>query len=118
MASATSHSDTPNSADCWHELPDDYKRAVVDASLASLASGGKAIFVDYHRPHWAHPLRGVMSLVFDLLEPFAKKMWSREIAGFATDGRDFTWRKQTSFGGLYQMTVAHRRKPAWTGTSR
>lgn len=101
-----------------HELPDDYKRAVVDASLASLASGGKAIFVDYHRPHWAHPLRGVMSLVFDLLEPFAKKMWSREIAGFATDGRDFTWRKQTSFGGLYQITVAHRRKPAWTGTSR
>ena len=95
-----------------HELPDDYKRAVVDASLASLAAGGKAIFVDYHRPHWSHPLRGVMSLVFDLLEPFAKKMWSREIAGFATDGRDFTWRKRTSFGGLYQFTVAKARTPS------
>ncbi|MCH7887911.1 MAG: class I SAM-dependent methyltransferase [Proteobacteria bacterium] len=91
-----------------HELPDDYKHAVLDALLGSLAPGGKAVFVDYHRPHWAHPLKGVMSIVFDLLEPFAKGLWNKSIAGYASRGGDFAWRTQTFFGGLYQMTVARR----------
>ncbi len=92
-----------------HELPDNYKRAVVDALLGSLAPGGKAVFVDYHRPHWAHPLKGVMSIVFDALEPFAKSIWNQRIAGYASRGGDFAWRTRTYFGGLYQLTVARRR---------
>lgn len=91
-----------------HELPDDYKHTVIDALLGSLAPGGKAVFVDYHRPHWAHPLKGVMSIVFDLLEPFAKGLWNKSIADYASRGGDFAWRTQTFFGGLYQMTVARR----------
>lgn len=95
-----------------HEMPDDYKRAVVDALLASLVAGGKAVFVDYHRPHWAHPLKAVMSLVFALLEPFAKSLWANGIASYARYAGDFSWRKRTFFGGLYQVTVARRRNPS------
>jgi len=91
-----------------HELPDDHKRRVVDALLAAARPGGKIVFVDYHRPHPAHPLRPVMSLVFDLLEPFAKSLWRREISDFATHADQYTWTKQTYFGGLYQKIVARR----------
>jgi SAM-dependent methyltransferase len=92
-----------------HELPDDRKRRVVDALLWRLAPGGKVVFVDYHRPDRRHPLRPLMGLVFDWLEPFAKTLWRREISSFATG--EFTWRKQTYFGGLYQKVVAERRVP-------
>ncbi len=59
-----------------------------------------------------------MSLVFDVLEPFAKSLWTNGIASYAAYAEDFTWLKRTFFGGLYQMTVAHRRKPYGAGTSR
>lgn len=94
-----------------HELPDDEKRHVADALLASLAPGGRAIFVDYHRPHRLHPLRGAMSAVFHCLEPFAKSLWRSDIAGFATRPGGFAWRKTTYFGGLYQKVVATRLGP-------
>jgi SAM-dependent methyltransferase len=91
-----------------HEMPEHYKRRVVDTLLDAVRPGGKAVFVDYHRPHWLHPLKGVMSLVFDFLEPFAKDLWVTEIADYAARGGEFTWRKCTYFGGLYQRTVAER----------
>lgn len=91
-----------------HELPADYKRAVVDALLGSVVPGGKVIFVDYHRPHWAHPLKGITSLVFDTLEPFAKDLWRNEISHFASTPNEFVWSKQTYFGNLFQRTIAHR----------
>ena len=93
-----------------HEMPEDYKHAVVNSLLDSLAPGGKVIFIDYHKPHWAHPLKWVTALVFALLEPFAKSLWRHEIAGFATDPERFHWRQETYFGGLFQKVVA-RRKP-------
>ncbi len=89
-----------------HELPDERKRAVVDALLGCVAPGGKVIFVDYHRPHPLHPLKPVQNLVFALLEPFAKRMWQSEITEFASDTGKFEWLKQTYFGGLFQKVVA------------
>jgi len=91
-----------------HEVPDDYKHRIVDRVLDSLRPGGKAVFVDYHAPRRWHPLRGLMALVFRWLEPFAHELWQREIASYATQAGDFTWSKQTYFGGLYQKTVAVR----------
>ncbi len=92
-----------------HEIPHDKKRAVVDALLARLAPGGKAVFVDYHRPSRLHPLRGLMHLVWRRLEPYAVELTETEIADLA-EGRDgFTWSKETFFGGLYQKVVAVRR---------
>ncbi|MHA1548987.1 MAG: rhodoquinone biosynthesis methyltransferase RquA, partial [Alphaproteobacteria bacterium] len=52
-----------------HELPPAIKHRVVDTLLASVVPGGRVVFVDYHRPHFAHPLRPIMSVVFNALEP-------------------------------------------------
>jgi ubiquinone/menaquinone biosynthesis C-methylase UbiE len=92
-----------------HEVPEDYKHRIVDRVLGSLRPGGKAVFVDYHAPRPWHPLRGVMALVFRWLEPFASALWRHEIASYASRASDFSWSKQTYFGGLYQKTVAIRR---------
>lgn len=89
-----------------HELPDDYKQGVAKALLDSVRPGGKVVFVDYHKPHWAHPLKYVTSLVFDTLEPYAKSLWRNDIADFAGSDPRFSWRKETYFGGLYQKVVA------------
>lgn len=92
-----------------HEVPDEVKVRVVQAMLSVVRPGGKAIFVDYHRPRRWHPLVPVMKRVFAWLEPFALAMWTREIkdmAGVAAD--DFRWVKRTRFGGLYQVVVAER----------
>jgi len=90
-----------------HEVPDDVKRRVVGAALASVAAGGKAIFVDYHRPRAWHPARPVVSAVFALLEPFARTLWQREIADFAgVVGDGYRWTQRTLFGDLYQVVVA------------
>jgi SAM-dependent methyltransferase len=91
-----------------HELPDDYKRAVVDALLMSVVPGGKVVFMDYHKPHPAHPLKGMTSIVFDTLEPYAKGLWRHEISDFASAADGFVWSKETYFGGLFQKTVARR----------
>lgn len=92
-----------------HEMPDAIKRRTVDSLLDAVEPGGKAVFVDYHRPRRAHPLKGIMSLVFDSLEPFAKDLWRHEIASYAGRAEEFDWSKQTFFGGLYQKVVATRR---------
>jgi SAM-dependent methyltransferase len=91
-----------------HELPDDYKRGVAAALLDCVRPGGKLVFVDYHKPHWAHPLKLITSLVFDTLEPYAKGLWREEIATFAGNDARFAWRKETYFGGLFQKVVATR----------
>jgi SAM-dependent methyltransferase len=92
-----------------HEIPDDQKRAVVDALLRSVVPGGKVVFVDYHRSWPLHPTRMVMEGVFRWLEPYAHGLIRREIKEFAADPEEFRWRKDTYFGGLYQKVVAERK---------
>ena len=112
-ADARRPGDDPYEAVCCyfllHELPEDYKHQVVDGLLASVGRGGKVVFVDYHKPHWAHPLKPITSLVFDNLEPFAKSLWHNKIVDFASKPDDFHWRQETHFGGLFQKVVAERR---------
>ena len=93
-----------------HEMPDDYRRGVARALLESVRPGGKLVFVDYHKPHWAHPLKLITSIVFDTLEPYAKGLWREELASFAGDDARFEWRKETYFGGLFQKVVATRKQ--------
>jgi len=91
-----------------HEIPDEQKRAVVDALLARVAPGGKAVFVDYHEPAPWQPLRGVYRRLFDRLEPFAESLWHHEIPEFSSAADSFRWEKSTMFGRVYQKTVARR----------
>ena len=91
-----------------HEIPDERKRAVVDALLPRVVPGGRVVFVDYHKPARWHPLRGVMRGLMGRLEPFAESLWHHEIAEFASAPGAYRWEKQTLFGGLYQKIVAYR----------
>jgi len=91
-----------------HEVPDGEKKEIVDNILATVPIGGRAVFVDYHRAKWWHPLRMPMRLVFRCLEPFAIGLIDREIPDFASKRDRFVWRKETYFGGLYQKVVAER----------
>jgi SAM-dependent methyltransferase len=92
-----------------HELPDEYKREAARTLLDQVRPGGKLVFVDYHKPHWAHPLKLITSIVFDTLEPYAKGLWREEIATIGGDDTRFDWRKETYFGGLFQKVVATRK---------
>lgn len=92
-----------------HEVPDAWKRRIVDALLATVRPGGKVVFTDYHRMAALHPLRPVMWGVFRWLEPYAASLCRHGIQAFASRPQDFVWRRQTYFGGLYQKVVAERR---------
>lgn len=91
-----------------HEIPDEQKRLVVESLMNSVVPGGKVVFVDYHRTSPWHPLRPIMRAVYSWLEPFAFGLIDREITDFAGERDDFTWTKETYFGGLYQKVIATR----------
>ncbi|MFQ5633971.1 MAG: rhodoquinone biosynthesis methyltransferase RquA [Gammaproteobacteria bacterium] len=91
-----------------HEVPLEYKYTIVQEMLDHVRPGGKVVFVDYHEPHWAHPLRPITSLVFNRLEPFAKELWRHSIEELAEGDPRFGWRQQSFFGGLFQKVVAQR----------
>jgi ubiquinone/menaquinone biosynthesis C-methylase UbiE len=88
-----------------HEVPDDYKTAILDNLLRRVKPGGKLVIVDYHKPAAAHPLKPVMSLVFDCLEPFAKALWQHPVQHFCSHAEWYDWQQQTFFGGMYQKVV-------------
>ncbi len=91
-----------------HEVPEDYKHRIVDALLGAVEPGGKVVFMDYHRPKPMHPLKPLIGLVFDTLEPFARELWHREISSYSLLANRFSWHKETFFGSLYQKVVANR----------
>jgi len=91
-----------------HEVPDEFKYEVVNVLLDKVGPGGKVVFVDYHKPRWWHPLKLITSIVFDTLEPFAKGLWRNEIRSFSNQADQFSWRKETIFGDLFQKVVATR----------
>lgn len=92
-----------------HEVPEDMKEKIVNAMLKSVKLGGKLVFVDYHKPARFHPLRPIMTKVFDWLEPFAKGLWDKEIMDYAHEADQWNWSKETIFGGLYQKVVVKKR---------
>ena len=91
-----------------HELPDIDKYKAANVLLSKVVPGGKVVFIDYHKPSWWHPLKPITSLVFDLLEPFAKGLWRKEIRDFAEYPERFNWSKEPCFGELFQKVVATR----------
>jgi ubiquinone/menaquinone biosynthesis C-methylase UbiE len=95
-----------------HEVPDHWKRAIVDNMLSQLPAGGEALFVDYHRPARWQPIRYILKWVNRVLEPFAESLWNFEISHFASEPDKYEWRKETLFGGVYQIvSVKHKKVP-------
>jgi len=91
-----------------HEVPDEKKRQIVNHLLDRLPPGGKALFVDYHRPAWWQPVRWILKGANAWLEPFADALWRHQILDYASHPECFTWRKRTYFGGTYQTVWVER----------
>lgn len=89
-----------------HEIPEDRKYQVVQRVLSNIGPKGKAIFVDYHRPAFFHPVRPILQLVNRYLEPFANAIWNNSIEHYAAQPEKFRWHKETLFGGVYQCVIA------------
>ena len=92
-----------------HELPIVSKTKVVNNALNHIREGGRVIFVDYGKPSILHPLAYVVRMFNRLYQPFAEKLWDREIASYADKDLDFNWKKQKFLGGLYQRVVVTRK---------
>lgn len=92
-----------------HEQPESVRAKTVAEVMRVVKPGGKVVFVDYHKPHWANPFRYIMMPVFYALEPFAFGVWKKEIIDWVPAGlRPKKIKKETLFGGLYQKVVMTR----------
>lgn len=87
-----------------HEQPDAVRLATVREALRVVRPGGRLVIVDYHRPAWWHPLRPLMRVVFDCLEPFARGLCARGLEACLPPGAAVTVLRRTlRFGGLYEQ---------------
>jgi ubiquinone/menaquinone biosynthesis C-methylase UbiE len=92
-----------------HEQPLETRKRTVAEALRVTKPGGRVLFVDYHRPRLMNPMRLIMNPVLRLLEPFALDLWRHEISTWLPEKvPGLRVRKQTFFGGLYQMTEVAR----------
>lgn len=90
-----------------HEQPEVVRRATLAEAMRVVRPGGKVVIVDYHRPVPWHPLRPLMRLVFDKLEPYAMDLWRNDVESFLPYTPPLL-HKETYFGGLYQKLVLVR----------
>ncbi|RKZ99775.1 MAG: methyltransferase [Gammaproteobacteria bacterium] len=92
-----------------HEQPETVRAKTVEEAMRVVKPGGKVVFIDYHRPHWANPFRYIMVPILVTLEPFALGVWKKEIIDWVPAGlRPRKITKETLFGGLYQKVVMVR----------
>lgn len=92
-----------------HEQPDSVRRQTLSEAVRVLKPGGKLLIVDYHRPALLHPLRTFLQLILLWLEPFAMDIWRNEvISWFPADFHPKEVRKETTFGGMYQIISIQR----------
>lgn len=92
-----------------HEQPEEVRAKTVAETMRVVKPGGKVVFVDYHKPHWANPFRYIMIPILTILEPFALAVWNKEIIDWVPAGlRPKKMTKETLFGGLYQKVVMTR----------
>jgi ubiquinone/menaquinone biosynthesis C-methylase UbiE len=92
-----------------HEQPKEVRLRTVAEALRVTKPAGRLVFVDYHCPHPANPLRLLMRPLLRTLEPFALDLWGEEVAAMLpADAGPLTVRKRTFFGGLYQLVEVRR----------
>ena len=89
-----------------HEQPAAVRTQTLREALRVVKPGGKLVLVDYHLPRRLHPLRYLFRPLLSALEPYALDLWRHEISAWLPDSVALEQvRKQTYYGGLYQMLV-------------
>ena len=89
-----------------HELPLITRQKVMDNVLNSLATGGKAVFIDYAKPVWWQIVRFPLCFFNRLYRPFAESLWQQPLENFCSQKDEFRW-QHTYYGGrLWQKTIA------------
>ena len=93
-------------------VPSATKAKIVNCALECAKNKGKVIFIDWHNPFKFHPLRYVVRMYNRLKHPFVERLWDRQISAYAEPllRADFNWRTTSYFGGMFQKTVAVRKK--------
>lgn len=87
-----------------HEQPQAVRERTLAEALRVLRPGGTLTIVDYAPPSRFNPLRYFWKPVLDRLEPFARDLFSEELATWLPkDGSFVQVDKQRFFGGMYQM---------------
>ena len=92
-----------------HELPPITRQKVITNILKALPVGGKAIFIDYHLPSSLNPLKYFIRAFNRPYQPFAEALWKTPIREMITNKENYTWSRQTYFGGIYQKVVATKK---------
>ena len=94
------------------EMPLASKTKTINNALKQVKEGGKVIFVDWHNPLFYHPLRYFVRMINRLRNPFVEKLWDRQIDAYAETQlkSQFSWRKSTYFGRMFQKVVATKKK--------
>lgn len=86
-----------------HEQPEDVRRKTFEEAFRVLKSGGTLYVVEFAKSKWWHPLRYIWYPVLMVLEPFARALWTRDIASFLPHGGlGCTIEKKLIFGNFYQ----------------
>lgn len=89
-----------------HELPLKTRQKVMDNVLDSLATGGKAVFIDYAKPAWWQIIRFPLFVFNRLYRPFAESLWQQPVENFCSKKDEFRW-QHTYYGGkLWQKAIA------------
>jgi len=91
------------------ELPLKTRREVMDNVLNSLATGGKAVFVDCCCPEWWQFLRYPLFLLNRLYRPFAESLWNAPLESFCAQKDEYRWYHTYYAGKMFQKTVAVRK---------
>jgi ubiquinone/menaquinone biosynthesis C-methylase UbiE len=87
-----------------HEQPEEVRKATIAEALRVVKPGGQLVIVDYHKPSKLSPLYWPMKGILHTLEPYALDLWKHDLEGWLPhDARISELRKETMFGGLYQM---------------
>jgi hypothetical protein len=93
-----------------HEVPDNVKKQIIENALAQIEeNNAKVVFIDYHHPHYFHPVRPILKFINTFLEPFSNALWEREIQNFTNKAHLYHWEKTTIFGGVYQKVVVSKK---------
>ncbi len=91
------------------ELPLKTRQEIMDNALAGLATGGKAIFVDYAKPEPWNILYWPLLWFNRLYQPMAESMTNQPLESFCKSKDEFRWHHKYYCGRLWQKTIAVRK---------